>query len=194
MVMFTGLVASVGEVVGIEQEGDGALLEIAAPIVAELRPGDSVSVNGACLTAREIDGERFRADVVEETLRRTTLGDLVGGSRVNLELALRASDRLGGHVVLGHVDGVGEVSAQHVSGEIEVVIDEELARYVVEKGSIALDGVSLTVAAIEGATLTIALIPQTRESTTLGEATVGRRLNVEVDILAKHLERLVAAR
>jgi riboflavin synthase len=194
MVMFTGLVASVGEVVGIEQEGDGALLEIAAPIVAELRPGDSVSVNGACLTAREIDGERFRADVVEETLRRTTLGDLVGGSRVNLELALRASDRLGGHVVLGHVDGVGEVSAQHVSGEIEVVIDEELARYVVEKGSIALDGVSLTVAAVEGATLTIALIPQTRQSTTLGEATVGRRLNVEVDILAKHLERLVAAR
>ena len=190
--MFTGLVASVGEVVGIEQEGDGALLEIAAPIVAELRPGDSVSVNGACLTAREVDGERFRADVVEETLRRTTLGDLVGGSRVNLELALRASDRLGGHVVLGHVDGVGEVSAQHDSGEIEVVIDAELARYVVEKGSIALDGVSLTVAAIEGATLTIALIPQTREATTLGEATVGRRLNVEVDILAKHLERLVA--
>ncbi len=190
--MFTGLVASVGEVVGIEQEGGGALLEIAAPIVAELRPGDSVSVNGACLTARAVDGERFRADVVEETLRRTTLGDLVGGSRVNLELALRASDRLGGHVVLGHVDGVGEVSAQHDSGEIEVVIDAELARYVVEKGSIALDGVSLTVAAIDGATLTIALIPQTREATTLGEATVGRRLNVEVDILAKHLERLVA--
>jgi riboflavin synthase len=192
MVMFTGLVASVGEVVGIEQDGDGALLEIAAPIVTELRPGDSVSVNGACLTAREIDGARFRADVVEETLRRTTLGDLVGGSRVNLELALRISDRLGGHVVLGHVDGVGEVTAQHASGEIEVAIDEELSRYVVEKGSIALDGVSLTVAAIEGATLTVALIPQTRESTTLGEATVGRRLNVEVDILAKHLERLVA--
>jgi len=192
MVMFTGLVAAVGEVVGIAQEGDGALLEIAAPIVAELRPGDSVSVNGACLTAREIDGARFRADVVGETLRRTTLGALVGGARVNLELALRASDRLGGHVVLGHVDGVGEVTAQDPSGEIEVAIDEELARYVVEKGSIALDGVSLTVAAIDGATLTIALIPQTLESTTLGEATVGRRLNVEVDILAKHLERLVA--
>jgi riboflavin synthase len=192
MVMFTGLVAAVGEVVGIEQEGDGALLEIAAPIVAELHPGDSVSVNGACLTAREVDGARFSADVVEETLRRTTLGDLVGGSRVNLELALRISDRLGGHVVLGHVDGVGEVLAAHPSGEIEVAIDEELSRYVVEKGSIALDGVSLTVAAIDGATLTIALIPQTRESTTLGEATVGRRLNVEVDILAKHLERLVS--
>jgi riboflavin synthase len=191
MVMFTGLVGAVGEVVGIEQEPDGALLEIAAPIVAELRPGDSVAVNGACLTAREIDGQRFRADVVAETLRRTTLGGLDAGSRVNLELALRMSDRLGGHVVLGHVDGVGEVSAERASGEIEVTIDENLARYVVEKGSIALDGVSLTVAAVAGATLTIALIPQTRESTTLGEATVGRRLNVEVDILAKHLERLV---
>ena len=101
------------------------------------------------------------------------------------------SDRLGGHVVLGHVDGVGEVRARHASGEIEVEIGEELARYVVEKGSIALDGVSLTVAAVDGATVTVALIPQTRESTTLGEAAAGRRLNVEVDILAKHLERLV---
>jgi len=190
--MFTGLVEAVGEVVGLERDAAGAILEIDAAIADELHPGDSIAVNGACLTAREIDGARFRADVVEETLRRTTLGDLVGGARVNLELALRVSDRLGGHVVLGHVDGVGEVTAQHASGEIEVAIDEELARYVVEKGSIALDGVSLTVAAIDGATLTIALIPQTLESTTLGEATVGRRLNVEVDILAKHLERLVA--
>jgi riboflavin synthase len=191
MVMFTGLVAAVGEVVGLERDADGALLEIAAPIVAELRPGDSIAVNGACLTARDTNGTRFRADVVAETLRRTTLGDLAGGSRVNLELALRVSDRLGGHVVLGHVDGVGEVRAQYESGEIEVAIDEQLSRYVVEKGSIALDGVSLTVAAVNGATLTVALIPQTRESTTLGEAAVGRRLNVEVDILAKHLERLV---
>ncbi len=190
--MFTGLVASVGEVVGLERDADGALLEIAAPIVAELRPGDSIAVNGACLTARDTDGKRFRADVVAETLRRTTLGDLASGSRVNLELALRMSDRLGGHVVLGHVDGVGEVRAQHESGEIEVAIGEELARYVVEKGSIALDGVSLTVAAVEGATLTVALIPVTRESTTLGEAAVGRRLNVEVDILAKHVERLLS--
>jgi riboflavin synthase len=192
MVMFTGLVAAVGEVVGLERDADGALLEIAAPIVAELRPGDSIAVNGACLTARDTNGTRFRADVVAETLRRTTLGDLASGSRVNLELALRVSDRLGGHVVLGHVDGVGEVRAQHPSGEIEVAIDEQLSRYVVEKGSIALDGVSLTVAAVEGATLTVALIPQTRESTTLGEAAVGRRLNVEVDIMAKHLERLVS--
>jgi riboflavin synthase len=190
--MFTGLVEAVGEVVAVARDEHGAVIEIAAPIADELSEGDSVSVSGACLTARQIEHGRFRADIVEETLRRTTLGELSGGSRVNLELALRLSDRLGGHVVLGHVDGVGEVSASRESGEIEVEIDEQLSRYVVEKGSIALDGVSLTVAALDGATLTVALIPSTREGTTLGEVAVGRRLNVEVDILAKHLERLVS--
>jgi len=192
--MFTGLVEAVGEVVAVEHHGEVAALEIAAPLVAQLAPGDSVAVNGACLTVRGIDGTRVRVDVVAETLRRTTLGDLGPGSRVNLELAMRLSDRLGGHMVLGHIDGVGEVRARHESGEIEVEIDERLSRYVVEKGSIALDGVSLTVAAIEGTTLTVALIPETREATTLGEAAPGRRLNVEVDVLAKHVERLVAPR
>jgi len=190
--MFTGLVEAVGEVVAVAREGRGAVIEIAAPIAGELKEGDSISVSGACLTAREIEDGRFSADIVEETLRRTTLGELSGGSHVNLELPLRLSDRLGGHVVLGHVDGVGEVRATRESGEIDVAIDEELSRYIVEKGSIALDGVSLTVAALDGATLTVALIPATRESTTLGEVSVGRRLNVEVDILAKHLERLVS--
>jgi riboflavin synthase len=190
--MFTGLVEAIGEVVGVERDEAGAVLEISCSIADELEPGDSISVSGACLTAREIDGTRFRADVVAETLRRTTLGELAGGSRVNLELPLRLSDRLGGHVVLGHVDGVGEVSARRDSGEIEVMIDEQLSRYVVEKGSIALDGVSLTVAAVGASSFTVALIPQTRQSTTLGEAAVGRRLNVEVDILAKHIERLVS--
>ena len=190
--MFTGLVEAVGEVVGLERDEQGAVIEIASPIAGELEPGDSIAVSGACLTAREIDGRIFRADVVAETLRRTTLGELAGGSRVNLELALRLSDRLGGHVVLGHIDGVGEVRARRDSGEIEVEIDEELSRYVVEKGSIALDGVSLTVTAVDSATVTVALIPQTCESTTLGEAGVGARVNVEVDILAKHLERLVS--
>jgi riboflavin synthase len=190
--MFTGLVEAIGEVVGVERDEAGAVLEISCSIADELEPGDSISVSGACLTAREIDGTRFRADVVAETLRRTTLGELAGGSRVNLELPLRLSDRLGGHVVLGHVDGVGEVSARRDSGEIEVIIDEQLSRYVVEKGSIALDGVSLTVAAVGASSFTVALIPQTRQSTTLGEAAVGRRLNVEVDILAKHIERLVS--
>ena len=189
--MFTGLVEAVGEVVGVEGDAQGAVLEISSPITAELEPGASISVSGACLTAREIDGERFRADVVAETLQRTTLGGLHAGSRVNLELPLRTGDRLGGHFVLGHVDGVGELRARHDSGEIDVAIDDELARYVVEKGSIALDGVSLTVAGVDNATVTVALIPQTRASTTLGEAAVGTRLNVEVDMLAKHLERLV---
>jgi riboflavin synthase len=188
--MFTGLVEAVGEVVAVEHDDQGAVLAIASAIADKLEPGDSIAVSGACLTAREIDGERFRADVVAETLRRTTLGELSKGSRVNLELALRLSDRLGGHVVLGHVDGVGEVSARNDDGEIDVKIDARLSRYVVEKGSIALDGVSLTVAAVERSTVTVALIPQTCDSTTLGEATVGRRVNVEVDILAKHLERL----
>ena len=190
--MFTGLVEAVGNVVALAHDADGAaVIEVASPLAGELSPGDSVAVSGACLTAREIEGDRFRADIISETLRRTTLGDLAVGSRVNLELPLRASDRLGGHIVLGHVDGVGEVRARHESGEIEVEIDGGLSRYVVEKGSIALDGVSLTVAGLDGDTLTVALIPATREATTLGEAAVGRRLNVEVDILAKHVERLV---
>ena len=191
--MFTGLVAGRGTVVGVAPSEVGARIEIESQLASELTAGDSISINGACLTAREISGSRFRADVVWETLRRTTLGELAAGSPVNLELALRASDRLGGHFVLGHVDGVGEVRAVHESGEIEVQLDEELTRYVVEKGSIALDGVSLTVAAIDGATVTIALIPQTREATTFGALVPGSRLNVEVDILAKHIERLAVA-
>jgi len=192
--MFTGLVAGQGVLVAVDGDRDGgaAELEIETPLAGELAAGDSIAVNGACLTARDIDGSRFRADVVAETLRRTTLGELEPGSRVNLELALRASERLGGHFVLGHVDGVGEIRACRPSGEIDVAIAPGLARYVVEKGSIALDGVSLTVAGLDDAVVTIALIPQTRAATTLGEAEPGRRVNIEVDILAKHVERLVA--
>jgi riboflavin synthase len=190
--MFTGLVEAMGEVVDIERHEHGAVLEIASPLANELGAGDSIAVAGTCLTARELIPGRVRVDVVEETLRRTTLGELVSGSLVNLELALRLSDRLGGHIVLGHIDGVGAVRARRDDGGIEVEIDEALARYVVEKGSIALDGVSLTVAAVEGTMLAVALIPETREATTLGAADVGTRLNVEVDILAKHIERLVA--
>jgi riboflavin synthase len=189
--MFTGLVAGKGVLVAFEPGADGAELEIDSPLVAELAHGDSIAVNGACLTAREIDGTRFRADVVGETLRRTTLGDLHAGATVNLELPLRAADRLGGHFVLGHVDGVGRIRAVSDSGEIEVAIDAELMRYVAQKGSIAIDGVSLTVADLADEAVTIALIPETREATTLGAAAPGMRVNVEVDILAKHLERLV---
>ncbi|HEU0316341.1 MAG TPA: riboflavin synthase, partial [Solirubrobacteraceae bacterium] len=155
--------------------------------------GDSVAVNGVCLTAVDPDAGSFQADVVAETLRRSSLGRLAAGEHVNLELPLRAADRMGGHVVLGHVDGLGEVTRADPSGEIAVAVDPALLRYVVEKGSIALDGVSLTVAAVDDRSLTVALIPETRRRTTLGAARPGTRVNVEVDVLAKHLEKLVAA-
>jgi riboflavin synthase len=192
--VFTGLVAYFGTVVGVEAGSGGSLLSVVADgLAGELSVGDSISVNGACLTATHVSDSRFVADVVAETLARTTLGDLAVGDRVNLELPLRASDRLGGHVVLGHVDGVASVSALRDDDSVVFEIDRSLARYVVEKGSIALDGVSLTVAAITGDSVTVALIPETRRSTTLGSVTIGSRVNVEVDILAKHIEKLVAA-
>jgi riboflavin synthase len=191
--MFTGLVASVGSVASVEAGVGGSRLQITTDVAKDLAVGDSVAVNGTCLSATSVDDSIFWADVVRETLRRTTLGDLVVGSSVNLELPLRASDRLGGHVVLGHVDGVASVTELRDDGEVVFELAPGLARYVVEKGSIALDGVSLTVAAIDGDAVTVALIPETRRSTTLGFVTIGSRVNVEVDILAKHVEKLVAA-
>ena len=192
--MFTGLVGAVGTVVRFDRSEDRALLEIDSPALAgELASGDSVAVDGACLTASAVEGSRFQAELVQETLRRTTLGELEPGAGVNLELPLRAGDRLGGHMVLGHIDGIGEVRALSEGGELQVAIDSALVRYVVEKGSIAFDGVSLTVAAIDGSLITVALIPETRRATTLGRLISGSRLNVEVDVLAKHVEKLVAA-
>jgi riboflavin synthase len=191
--MFTGLVADLGTVARVDATGDGARLRVETPLGAELAPGDSVAVNGVCLTAVDSDPGAFEADVVAETLRRSSLGRLSAGERVNLELPLRAADRMGGHVVLGHVDGLGEVTRVDPSGEIAVAVEPGLLRYVVEKGSIALDGVSLTVAAVDDRSLTVALIPETRRRTTLGAARPGTRVNVEVDVLAKHLEKLVAA-
>jgi riboflavin synthase len=192
--MFTGLVAYLGTVVGVETRAGGSRLTIASDrLTDDLSVGDSISVSGACLTAVSVDESRFVADVVAETLRRTTLGELAVGSRVNLELPLRASDRLGGHVVLGHVDGVATVLELRADDSVVFEIDRSLARYVVEKGSIALDGVSLTVASVDESSVTIALIPETRRSTTLGFVKIGSRVNVEVDILAKHVEKLVAA-
>ena len=192
--MFTGLVAYLGTVVGLETRAGGSRLTIASDrLTDDLSVGDSISVSGACLTAVSVDESRFVADVVAETLRRTTLGELAVGSGVNLELPLRASDRLGGHVVLGHVDGVATVLELRADDSVVFEIDRSLARYVVEKGSIALDGVSLTVASVDESSVTIALIPETRRSTTLGFVKIGSRVNVEVDILAKHVEKLVAA-
>jgi riboflavin synthase len=192
--MFTGLVETTGTVRSVTSNGDGAHLVVETPLAAELSAGDSVAVNGVCLTAVEPDGGRFRADVMAETLRRSSLGPLGEGDRVNLELPRRAGDRLGGHVVQGHVDGTGRVEGTRDEGFARVVriaCDPELLRYVVEKGSIAVDGVSLTVAAIEGGAFEVSLVPETLERTTLGDAAPGRVVNLEVDVLAKYVEKLV---
>jgi riboflavin synthase len=193
--VFTGLVADLGTVAAVDSTGDGVRLTVESRLAHELGEGDSVAVNGVCLTAVGICGERFGADVMHETLRRSSLGDVRAGSPVNLELPLRAQDRLGGHVVQGHVDGVGVVTAVREEGFARIVSIEagpELLRYVVEKGSIAVDGVSLTVAALNGAAFDVSLIPETLERTNLGAAAPGTPVNLEVDVLAKYVEKLVA--
>jgi len=191
--MFTGLVERTARVRAVEPDGDGVRIELETPLAAELEQGDSIAVNGVCLTAVDPDGSRFRADVMAETLRRSSLGPLGAGDEVNVELPLRAGDRLGGHVVQGHVDGVGSVESVREEGFARVVriaCDAELLRYVVEKGSIAVDGVSLTVASVEEGAFTVSLIPETLRQTTLGAATPGRPVNLEVDVLAKYVEKL----
>jgi|SRR5512132_2358881 riboflavin synthase len=187
--MFTGLVQDTGTVAALGEGGLSVLAEL------ELAPGDSVAVNGVCLTATAVGDNGFDADVMPETLRRSSLGNLAEGDRVNLELPLRASDRLGGHVVQGHVDGLGTIDSVSEDGFARVVriaAAADLLRYVVEKGSIAVDGVSLTVAEVDGDGFAVSLIPETLERTTLGEATPGRSVNLEVDVLAKYVEKLVA--
>jgi riboflavin synthase len=191
--VFTGLVADTGTIRTIH---DGRL-EVETALGAHLAEGDSVAVNGVCLTAVEPHTDGFAADVMPETLRRSSLGPLEQGAKVNLELPLRAGDRMGGHVVQGHVDGTGEVSEVREEGNSRVVriaAAPDLLRYVVEKGSIAVDGVSLTVAALDGRGFEVSLIPETLERTTLGTAESGQRVNLEVDVLAKYVERLVAPR
>jgi len=195
--MFTGLVAGMGSIRAVEQDGDGVRLHVDTPLGAELSPGDSVAVNGVCLTAVEPAADGFGADVMAETLRRSSLGPLGAGDAVNLELPLRASDRLGGHIVQGHVDGTGTVESAVDEGFARVVriaAAPDVLRYVVEKGSIAIDGVSLTVAAIDENGFTVSLIPETLERTTLGEAGPGRVVNLEVDVLAKYVEKLTVMR
>ena len=195
--MFTGLVAELGTVAAVDATGDGVRLTLSSPVLAaELAEGDSVAVNGVCLTAVGICGDRFGADVMHETLRRSSLGDVEAGSTVNLELPLRAADRLGGHVVQGHVDGVGVVDAVRDEGFARIVSVEagrDLMRYVVEKGSIAVDGVSLTVAAVRDTAFDVSLIPETLARTTLGATRPGTPVNLEVDVLAKYVEKLVGA-
>jgi len=185
--VFTGIVRELGRVVSF----DGARLLVEAPhTVAEL--GDSVAIDGVCLTVVEHDGDRLAFDVVAETLDRTTLGALTAGEPVNVEPAIRAGEPLGGHIVQGHVDGVGHVRS--VSEPVWIDAPPEVLRYCVEKGSITVDGVSLTVAALDDAGFAVALVPHTLAATTLGEAKPGVAVNLEVDVLAKYVERLTMGR
>ncbi|HEX7298724.1 MAG TPA: riboflavin synthase [Solirubrobacteraceae bacterium] len=193
--MFTGLVADLGTVAEVHSTTEGVRLAIESPLARELSEGDSIAVNGVCLTAVGLCGDRFGADVMHETLRRSSLGMVSSGTRVNLELPLVANGRLGGHFVQGHVDGVGVIAATREDGFARVVTIEaepELLRYVVEKGSITVDGVSLTVARIDDGSFDVSLIPETLERTNLGSAEPGTPVNLEVDILAKYLEKLVS--
>lgn len=201
--MFTGIVEEVGEVVGKEDLADAARLVIRGPVVtADAGHGDSISVNGVCLTVVEVlAGGVFSADVMGETLNRSSLGAVDVGSHVNLERAAAVNSRLGGHIVQGHVDGTGHVIARTPSEHWEVVrisLPSALARYVVEKGSITVDGISLTVSGLgreqDQDWFEVSLIPTTRELTTLGTAPVGTPVNLEVDVIAKYVERLLGAR
>jgi riboflavin synthase len=193
--VFTGLIEDVGTVESVDSTADGARLRIGTSLAGEIEPGDSVAVNGACLTATAVDVAGFETEAMNQTLGVTSLGGLRAGDRVNLELAMRASDRLGGHIVQGHVDGVGELASVEEDGfarRLRIDLPAELLRYAVEKGSIALDGVSLTIADLGGSWLSVSLIPETLERTNLGEAEPGRKINVECDVIAKHVERLMA--
>jgi riboflavin synthase len=192
--VFTGLVQDLGKVTAVDATADGVRLAVSTPLASELNEGDSVAVNGVCLTATSIEDGVFSADVMQESLRRSSLAGVDQGARVNLELPLRASDRLGGHIVQGHVDGVATVRDVTEDGFARTVTFDappELLRYVVEKGSIAVDGVSLTVSAVDEGSFSVSLIPETLERTTLGGAAYGHRVNIEVDVLAKYVEKLV---
>lgn len=193
--MFTGLIQDLGTVESIERTSDGAKLRIATPLFSKLAEGDSIAVNGCCLTATATGAGAFETEAMNQTLTVTALAGVGEGSRVNLELAMQASDRLGGHIVQGHVDGVGTVLSVEDDGfarRIRVELPQELLRYVVDKGSITLQGVSLTVADLGDSWAEVSLIPETLERTNLGEAEPGSKLNVECDIVAKYVERLVA--
>jgi riboflavin synthase len=194
--MFTGIVTELGTVQAIDGSADGARLRIRATLASELGEGDSVAVDGACLTATSVTGEAFEADVMHQTLALTTLGELEPGSSVNLELPLRAGERLGGHVVQGHIDGTATVADLHDDGfakRLRIELPDELLPYVVERGSIAIEGVSLTVARLDDPVVEVSLIPETLERTTLGELEAGDRVNVECDVLARYVRRQLEA-
>ena len=195
--MFTGLIERMGEVQRIDSDGAGGChIQLTAPgLAAELNPGDSVAINGACLTVIERDAESFRFQAGPETLRRTNLGELLPGDRVNLERALRLCDRLGGHLVQGHIDGVGRILSCDRQGEFETVwftCPPELATQMVSKGSIAVDGVSLTLVEVAADRFSVMLIPHTLANTTLGLKKAGATVNLETDLIGKYVRRLVS--
>jgi riboflavin synthase len=194
--LFTGIIEELGTVESLVRQTAGARLNVRSALVLEdLKPGSSIAVNGVCLTAVKMDGHSFSADLAPETLRRSNLGDLSSGARVNLERPLTPTGRLSGHIVQGHVDGTGEfVSLQQVGDEnwwLKIRVPAELDRYLVFKGSIAIDGISLTIASLEGHELGVTIIPHTFQNTSLGTHKAGDRVNLECDVLAKHVEKLL---
>jgi riboflavin synthase len=193
--MFTGLVQDIGSVESVEGGAEGSRLRIATRLGEEIGLGDSVAVNGVCLTATEADAGGFATEAMNQTLEVTVIGALAPGARVNLELATRADERLGGHIVQGHADGSGrvlEIAEDGFARRIRVELPVELLRYVVDKGSVALNGVSLTVAELGDTWVEVSLIPETLERTNLGSVAPGDPLNVEVDVVAKYVERLLS--
>ncbi|MEV0993790.1 riboflavin synthase [Nonomuraea sp. NPDC050202] len=196
--MFTGIIEEKGEVVAIEQAGGGALLSVRGPIVtSDAKHGDSIAVNGVCLTVVEVKDDVFTVDVIKESLDRSSLGGLAEGSAVNLERAVRADQRLGGHIVQGHVDGTAVLMSRDPGeswDDLRFSLPEPIAPYVAEKGSIAIDGISLTVTTVDDDSFGVSLIPTTLKLTTMGERRVGDVVNIEVDVIAKYVERLVVRR
>ena len=189
--MFTGIVEELGEIVDVTQLPDTARLTVSGPLVtSDAKHGDSIAVNGVCLTVVDVSGGTFTVDVVQETLDRSSLAKIHAGDRVNLERAMAAGARLGGHIMQGHVDGTGVYLSRDEHGVTRFALPHQLARYVVEKGSIAVDGISLTVASVTGDEFSVALIPTTLELTTMGRREAGDVVNIEVDVLAKYVERL----
>ena len=193
--MFTGIIEELGEVVAIRQEGGGALLSVRGPVVtSDAKHGDSIAVNGVCLTVVEVKDDVFTVDVMKESLDRTSLGALAPGSAVNLERAVRADQRLGGHIVQGHVDGTAVLLSRDPGeswDDLRFSLSPALSRYVAEKGSIAIDGISLTVTTVDDESFGVSLIPTTLKLTTMAERQVGDMVNIEVDVIAKYVERLV---
>ena len=194
--MFTGIIEELGTVESLARQTAGARLRVrCARVLEDLKKGSSIAVNGVCLTAVELDGSSFSADLAPETLRRSNLGELASGSRVNLERPLLPTDRLSGHIVQGHVDGTGEFLSLELVGDenwwLKIRVPAELDRYLVFKGSIAIDGVSLTIASLEHDVLGVTIIPHTYQATTLGTYKPGDRVNLEIDVLAKHVEKLL---